>query len=130
MPLSLSASSCKAQPGRLSVPSCTTPALAQHTEPDPSPRRWDHGKRRRGITCAVAGADLDARQQRIALRRVGAPGQHVLQRGRQLVAVQGHNPVVVVACVPHSVSKYCHIAPASLRAPHHASRAAGWAHQL
>ena len=58
----------------------------------------------RGRTCTMAGANLDTRQQRVALRRIGAPGQHVLQRGRQLVAVQGHDPVVVVACVPHPVS--------------------------
>ncbi len=76
----------------------------------------------RGITCTMAGADLDARQQRVALRRAGPPSQHVLQRGCQLVAVQGHDPVVVIACMPHSVSMYSHCAPVT--APY--SRAHAW----
>ena len=46
----------------------------------------------------MTGSDFHASEQRVALRRVRRPGQLVLQRSRQLVAVQRHDAVVVVAC--------------------------------
>ena len=56
-----------------------------------------HGRAR---TAAVAGVHVDAQDERVALRRAGVAGQRVLQRGQELVAVQGHHAVVVVCCRP------------------------------
>ena len=71
--------------------------------------------RRAGLserTAAVPGVDIDAQDERVALRRAGVPRQRVLQRGQELVAVQRYHPVVVVRCCAHRRS--------------HASATASW----
>ncbi len=56
-----------------------------------------HGRAR---TAAVAGVHVDAQDERVALRRARVAGQHVLERGQKLVAVQWYHAVVVVRCRP------------------------------
>jgi hypothetical protein len=60
-----------------------------------------------GLAGSVPGTHVDAREQGVALQRIRVSCQHVLQGGCQLVGVEGHHAVVMVACSkpkPHTVS--------------------------